>query len=106
MAELDSRVGRRRYAPMSTTSDLSIALQYSGGVKTRLIFKLLTSSFMERGAPLQFLSAFPDEVEYLYPPLTFLEPVPGQKETINVTLPDEDYEVSFTIIEVIPHFSS
>ena len=30
---------------------------------------------MERGADLTFLSAFPGEKEYLYPPLTYLQPV-------------------------------
>ena len=96
--------GGTEFAPMSTTSDLDVALQYSSGATTRLIFKLLTSGLMDRGASLQYLSAFPDEVEYLYPPLTYLEPVHGQKETIKVVIDGES--VVYTIIEVVPHFSS
>jgi hypothetical protein len=34
---------------------------------------------LQRGADIQFLSAFPAEKELLYPPLTFLKPSPGRK---------------------------
>ena len=54
---------------MSTTADLSIAVKYSLS-KTALLFRIITNTFMQCGADLQFLSAFPAEVEYLYPPLT------------------------------------
>jgi hypothetical protein len=50
--------GGTELAPMSTSSDLSVALHYSGDAETRLIFKLVTSSFIDRGADLQYLSAF------------------------------------------------
>ena len=96
--------GGTEFAPMSSSSDLRVALQYSGNAQTRLIFKIVTSSFINRGADLQYLSAFPDEVEFLYPPLTFLEPIPGQRETVLVT--DGVQQVSFTVVEVVPHFSS
>jgi len=66
--------GGTEFAPLSTSSDLHVALHYSDGAEARLLFKLTTSSFLERGADLQFLSAFPGEVEFLYPPLTFLDP--------------------------------
>ena len=61
-AEFLDRGGTEK-APMSTSSELSVALQYSGNAETRLIFKVVTSSFIERGASLQYLSAFPGEVE-------------------------------------------
>ena len=37
-----------------------------------------------RGADIAFLSAFPAEEEYLFPPLTYLEPTPGGVQTLRV----------------------
>jgi hypothetical protein len=73
-----------------------VALNYSDGAEARLLFKLTTNSFLERGADLQFLSAFPGEVEFLYPPLTFLDPT-GNEEVI-----ETECGVKFTIVEVQP----
>ena len=84
---------------MSTSSDLSVALRYSDRAASRLLFKVLTHSFIERGADLRFLSAFPDEVEYLYPPLTFLQPT-GREDAVTVG------DVEYSIVEVVPHFAS
>ena len=47
---------------MSTTVKLEVAVQYSTA-QTSLLFKLRTDSFMQRGASIQFLSAFPAEEE-------------------------------------------
>ena len=57
-------------APMSTTKDLKVALAYSkgGGV----IFKIEVTSVLQMGGDITFLSAFPEEKEVLYPPLTQL----------------------------------
>jgi len=90
------QTGGTEYAPLSTSSDLEVALHYSDAAQERLLFKLTTASFLERGASLQFLSAFPGEVEYLYPPLTFLDPT-GKVETITTTC-----GVKFSVIEVQP----
>ena len=49
---------------------------------------------MQRGADLQYLSAFPAEKELLYPPLTFLRPT---GETL-------EYE-NFTVVECEPFAS-
>lgn len=68
--------GGTELAPMSTTSNVSIALGYSAS-SSGVLFRLRTHSSMERGADLTFLSAFPGEREYLYPPLTYLQPVRG-----------------------------
>ena len=73
-----------------------VALNYSDGAEARLLFKLTTSSFLERGADLQFLSAFPGEVEFLYPPLTFLDPT-GCEEVI-----ETDCGIKYTVVEVQP----
>ena len=53
--------GGTELAPMSTTSDLTVALKYSESRGHRLLFKIRTESFMERGADIAFLSAFPGE---------------------------------------------
>ena len=64
--------GGAEKAPMSTTRDLKVAVQYSSS-NCSVMFKLVTESFRERGADLSFLSAFPNEAETLYPPLTHLK---------------------------------
>ena len=88
--------GGTEVAPMSTTTKLAVAVQYSTA-KTSLLFKLRTDSFMQRGASIQFLSAFPAEEEVLYPPLTFLKPS-GKMTTI-------PYQGRmFTVVEVSPQF--
>ena len=61
---------------------------------------------MQRGADLTFLSAFPDEVEYLYNPLTFLRPT-GKVVEIEISQKDDVPElmveaVNFTVVEVEP----
>lgn len=85
---------------MSTSSDINIALACSDKAEVRLIFKVITSSFMQRGADLQFLSAFPGEQEFLYPPLTYLQPT-GRQQQIDIVR--SEGAVTYTVIEVIPH---
>ena len=58
---------------MSTTCNPEVAAAYSASGNA-LLFKIKTVSFMDRGADLTYLSAFPAEREFLYPPLTFLKP--------------------------------
>ena len=87
--------GGTEYAPMSTSSDIEIALLYSAKSEKRLLTKVKTASFMECGAAIQYLSAFPDEVEYLYPPLTYLQPT-GLEESLTVN------GIQYTVIEVTP----
>ena len=81
---------------MSTTTKLEVAVQYSTA-QTSLLFKLHTDSFMQRGASIQFLSAFPAEEEVLYPPLTFLKPT-GK----SLSIPFKGR--MFTVVEVVPQF--
>jgi len=90
--------GGTELAPMSTTSDLEVAVQYSSAAQS-LLFKVKTDSFMQRGASIQYLSAFPHEAEFLYPPLTFLKPT-GKRTTLR------HKDVSYTVVEVVPHFGS
>ena len=81
---------------MSTTTKLEVAVQYSTAA-TSLLFKLRTESFMQRGASIQFLSAFPAEEEVLYPQLTFLKPT---GKTFSMSFKGR----MFVVVEVVPQF--
>ena len=48
---------------------------------------------MDRGSELSWLSAFPHEIEYLYPPITFLKPVYHDDEYI--------FKIGDAIIKVV-----
>ena len=87
--------GGTELAPMSTTADLAVALQYSAS-KNPVLLRLATSSFMDRGADISFLSAFPSEKEVLYPPLTFLAPT-GKVSTTEIG------DATVKVIEVKPN---
>jgi len=66
--------GGTELAPMSTTTDLQVALLYSAS-EHAVILRLRTRGFMDRGADIAFLSVFPAESEVIFPPLTYLCPV-------------------------------
>ncbi|EOD37402.1 hypothetical protein EMIHUDRAFT_225573 [Emiliania huxleyi CCMP1516] len=66
--------GGTERAPMSTTSDVRVAVRYAASEHSVLL-RLRTKNAMERGADLAWLSAFPGEHEFLFPPLTFLQHV-------------------------------
>ena len=74
--------GGTELAPMSTTSDLSIAVRYSVGEQS-LLLRLLTRSSME------------GEAEVLYPPLTYLQPV-GVESSIELG------GLTFRVLTVVP----
>ena len=73
-------------APMSTTRELWVALQYSqgpaGNINTLLWIR--TDNFMDRGVDLEWLSAFPHEKEFLYPPLSFLKPIRSEPIVLKI----------------------
>ena len=89
--------------PTGTTTDLAVALQYSTS-QASLLFKIKTKSFMQRGADLSYLSAFPGERELLYPPLTFLQPT-GKTMDYVVEAADGAPAAKYTIVEVEPFAS-
>lgn len=92
--------GGTELAPMSTTADLQIAVRYSrGSTSGVLIFLINAETFMQVGADLTYCSAFPEEKEFLYPPLTFLSP------SGNVWKIRHDGTV-YTVVEVEPQFPS
>lgn len=76
--------GGAEFACMSTSADFDIAVKFAEVEKSAspLIFKYVTTSFMNRGADISFLSVYPEEKEVLYPPLTYLEPVKVKKQNI------------------------
>jgi len=88
--------GGTEVAPMSTTADLKVAVRYSQS-SCSVLLRLRIDSFITCGADISYLSAFPAESEYLYPPLPYLKPT-GDKP-ISVTCGDS----TFTVVDVEPH---
>ena len=80
---------------MSTTSDLEVAMRYSASSNS-VILRLCTDSFMDRGADISYLSAFPAEREILFPPLTYLKPVDDSLRSITVN------NVQYQTLDVMP----
>ena len=85
--------GGTELAPMSTTAQLWVALKYSQGPAGTIntLLWLRTENFMDRGVDLAWLSAFPHEKEYLYPPLSYLKPI--HKEPIVLQIGSSTYQV-------------
>lgn len=98
-AFMAERRGGTELAPMSTTSDIGVAASYSLSGAS-LLFKLKVNNFMQFGADLQWLSAFPAEAEICYPPLTYLQPT-GRVERVKLL----EGTVTYTVVEVEPHIS-
>ena len=88
--------GGTELAPMSTTSELWVALKYSQGGETATILWLRSSNFMDRGVDLSWISAYPHEQEFLYPALTYLKPI--NKEPLICVVGNVRYQ----IVEVAP----
>jgi hypothetical protein len=86
--------GGSELAPMSTTSDVSIAIKYSAST-SGIVMRLATESAIERGADVSYLSAFPGEKEVLFPPLCYLQPT-GRDWAIELG------GSNFSVIEVRP----
>mmetsp|Transcript_57852 Transcript_57852/g.188029 ORF Transcript_57852/g.188029 Transcript_57852/m.188029 type:complete len:573 (-) Transcript_57852:158-1876(-) len=68
--EMLRKEGGTEMAPMSTTQSKDVALKYASS-ETPLIFKYKTKA-LSTGVSLKFVSVYPMEEEYLYPPGTFL----------------------------------
>jgi hypothetical protein len=92
LVETFESVGGTEMAVMSTTSDKEVALKYAAS-KRPLVFKYNTVG-LTRGVKIQFLSLYPKEVEFVYPPLTFLSVVSKPYVDGNVR-----------IVEVMPQMS-
>jgi len=97
--------GGTELAPMSTTCNLKVALQYAAS-EHAVILRLRTSGLKCRGADISFLSCFPAESEVLFPPLTYLGPM-REKDENGVEQPKAPLVVrvgatTFTIVDVQP----
>jgi hypothetical protein len=88
--------GGTELAPMSTTTDVSVAIRYAIKEDTRsaLLFRFVTRNNLERGADVQWLSMFPGESETLFPPLTFLQRTRSEPQQV------EHNGVTVTIVEL------
>ena len=86
--------GGTELAPMSTTLDLSTALEYSDS-GSAVLFRLRTSDSLSRGADVSFLSAFPGEKEILFPPLTYLRTL-GKAQEMKVR------GIRFHVVDIEP----
>ena len=78
--------GGTELAPMSATAQLKIALFYSQGPQGTIstLLWIRTENFMDRGVDLEWLSAFPHEKEYLYPPLSYLKPIQTEPTVLKI----------------------
>jgi hypothetical protein len=84
--------GGTELAPMSAHPELWVELQYahhSGCINTLLWIR--TESFMDRGVQLDWLSAFPHDLEYLWPPLAFFKPI--RMEPIVLKIGSSAYQI-------------
>jgi hypothetical protein len=88
--------GGTELAPMSTASNLAVAMQYSCSNRHAVLMRLVTDSFFNRGPDISFLSAFPTESEFLFPPLTYLQPT-GRTQKVHVD------GTTFEVIDVKPN---
>jgi len=93
---LTNQKGGTELAPMSTTTDLSVATKYACSGESVLL-KISLDNFMQYGADLQWLSAFPGEEEVLYPPLTYLQPTAREPQVVQLSTGHK-----FTVYEVKP----
>jgi hypothetical protein len=102
MSEEFQKVGGTEYGCLSTSERRTVAEEFAkvGKVKCPMIFKFVTESAMQRGADISFLSVYPSEKEVLYPPLTYLAPIPGKVRTKMIG------GVEVLIVEVRPHFGT
>ena len=91
---------------MSATTQLKLAVRYALNKHKQdqdlLLFKIRVPDFMSAGANLAWLSAFPQEEEVLYPPLTFLKPT---GRVGHMDFQSDGRQIRITVIEVVPHIS-
>ena len=96
--------GGTELACMSTSTSLEVAADYScrgePGAQALIIkLRVRRNEFLSYGADLRWLSAFPEERERLFPPLTYLKPTNRVQEV--------DIEgIHFKIIEVEPRVTN
>ena len=95
------RMGGTELALLSCTSDLATAARFASSGAS-MLFLVNARSFMQRGASLRFLSCFPAEDEYCYPPCTFLRPT-GRCQHVDLGLGSG---LRCVVLEVAPYVGS
>ena len=60
----------------------SVAVTNFAGGSLPMVFRVVSKGPMDRGADVSFLSVYPSEEEYLYPPLTYLRATEIKIETV------------------------
>ena len=78
-ADRNGAKGGVERALLSTTSSWEVAVQYVGDGALPIIFAIECGA-VDKGACLSWLSQFPDEIEYLLPPRSYLEVVGPAKQ--------------------------
>lgn len=99
------RKGGTEFACMSTSASEDVALTFARS-ECPLIFKFFSTSFMSRGADIGFLSVYPHEKEYLYPPLTYLRSIRNENEKVGVKPGVPDSGLMAVVATVEPIFPS
>lgn len=92
--------GGTELAPMSTTSDVDQAIAYamqSPCNRHCVMMRCITNLAHDRAPDISFLSAFPAEREYLFPPLTYLKPSVGGRTTFR----ERDGSAYFEVIDIM-----
>ncbi len=110
--------GGTELAPMSTTPDVRVAVQYAinkpeKDLAPSLLFRIVTHNNLQRGADVRWLSMFPEEEETLFPPLTYLQATgkthvlqhckaegTGPNSSSNQSAAEEQRGFHITIVEV------
>jgi len=93
--------GGTEVSPMSTTEDLTIAIKYATATgKHSVLLRVRTKGFMTIGAQLMWISAFPFEVEFLYPPATFLKPLRARPYVFKIG------DINFHVVDVEPQLGT
>ena len=61
---------------------MQVAVHTFAASSLPLVFRVVSKTFHNRGADIAFLSVFPMEQEFLFPPLTYLRCVEMKGETL------------------------
>lgn len=72
------------------TAEMWVAFKYSQGGDVATLLWLHTDNFMDRGVDVEWVSAYPHEKEYVYPPLTYMKPI---RKLDNVKVGESTYNV-------------
>jgi hypothetical protein len=102
--EVFKKGGGTEMAVMSTTFDKDVALNYASS-EHPLVFHFQTVG-LTRGVDITFLSLYPKEVEFVYPPLTFLTVIGDtEEETLTIIEEEKAITINVTIVPVMPQMS-